>query len=196
VSSTSRNNYMKTRTLSKIIRLSCAVGVLTAAAVQATPITYTYTGTPFTSVTGPYTTSDKVTGSVELMSPLGPNMSLTPVTPLTFSFFDGVQTINNSSSNFATISFATGPTGAITGWLVELGTNTGFIGTVNTIAAFDSGQLLPLGTGSGIVLFAFNPGTWTSTTTSVPDACSTFGLLSLAVTALGVATRRFKWAAA
>src|SRR5439155_18345549 len=180
---------MKTRTLSKIIRLSCAVGILTAAAVQATPITYTYTGTPFTTVTGAYTTSDKVTGSVELMTPLGPNMSLTSVTPLAFSFFDGVQTINNSTSNFATISFATGPTGAIMGWLVEVGTGTGLIQTANTIAAFDSGQLLPFGTGSGSVVFAVNPGTWTATTTSVPDAGSTFGLLSLSVTALGGATR-------
>ena len=196
MSSTSRNNYMKTRTLSKIIRLSCAVGVLTAAAVQATPITYTYTGTPFTTVTGPYTTSDKVTGSVELMSPLGLNMSLTSVTPLAFSFFDGVQTINSSSTlNFATISFGTSPTGAITQWIVQIGTNTGLIQTANTIAAFDSGQLLPLGTGSGTVVFAANPGTW-SAITSVPDAGSTFALLSLSVTALGVATRQFKWAAA
>src|SRR5947207_9447252 len=113
---------MKTRTLSKIIRLSCAVGILTAAAVQATPITYTYTGTPFTTVTGPYTTKDKVTGSVELMNPLGPNMSLTSVTPLAFSFFDGVQTIHSSTSNFATICFATGRARAITPWLVGMGT--------------------------------------------------------------------------
>ncbi|HEY4757889.1 MAG TPA: hypothetical protein VIH43_04970, partial [Chthoniobacterales bacterium] len=85
---------MKTRTLSKIFLLSCVVTVLTAAAVQATLITYTYTGTPFTTVNGPYTTSDKVTGFVELMSALGPNLGpgLTSVTPLAFSFFDGVQT--------------------------------------------------------------------------------------------------------
>jgi hypothetical protein len=185
---------MKTRTLSKIIRLSCAVGVLTAAAVQATPITYTYTGTPFTTVTGPYTTSDKVTGSVELMNPLGPNMSLTFVTPLAFSFFDGVQTINSSSFTFANMSFATGPTGAITQWIVQVGTNTGIIQTANSIAAFDSGRLLPDGTGSGLVVFQPNPGTWS--TTSVPDAGTTFGLLSLSVTALGVATRQFKRAAA
>jgi hypothetical protein len=121
-------------------------------------------------------------------------MSLTSVTPLAFSFSDGVQTINNSSPlNFATIVFGTGPSGAITQWIVEIQTNTGIIETANTFTAFDSGQT---GTGSGIVLFAFNPGTWTSTTTSVPDACSSFGLLLLAVTALAVATRLFKWAAA
>ena len=186
---------MKTRTLSKIIQLSCAVGVLTGAAVQATPITYTYTGTPFTTVTGPYTTSDKVTGSVELMTPLGPNMSLTSVTPLSFSFFDGVQTIDSSSFTFVIMSFATGPTGAIAGWLVQVGTNTGIIQTANSIAAFDSGQLQARGAGFGEVVFAENPGTW-STTTSVPDAGSTFALLSLSVTALGLATRQFKRAAA
>jgi hypothetical protein len=189
---------MKTRTLSEIIRLSCAGGVLTAAAVQATPITYTYTGTPFTTVTAPYTTSDKVTGSVELMTPLRPNMSLTSVTPLAFSFSDGVQTINSFPLNFATIKFGTGPTGAITQWIVQLGSDTGgSIQTVNTIAAFDSGgQVVPPGGGFGRVVFAVNPGTWTSATTSVPDTGSTFGLLSLSITALGIATRQFKRAAA
>jgi hypothetical protein len=106
------------------------------------------------------------------------------------------QSTTAAPLNFATIEFGTGPTGAITQWIVEIGTNTGIIQTVNTITAFDSGQLLSTGTGYGIVLFAFNPGSWTSTTTSAPDAGSTFGLLSLAVTTLGVATRLFKWAAA
>ena len=190
---------MKTRTLSKIFLLSCGFSILTAAAVQANTITYTYNGTPFTNVSGPFTTSDKVTGFVELMSALGPNLGpgLTSVTPLAFSFSDGVQTISSFPLNFATIKFGTGPTGAITQWIVQLGSDTGgSIQTVNTIAAFDSGRLLPDGTGSGLVVFAFNPGTWTATTTSVPDAGSTFGLLSLSVMALGVATRQFKRAAA
>src|SRR5207302_284729 len=105
-------------------------------------------GTQFTTVTAPYTRSDKVTGSIELMTPLGPNMSLTSVTPLAFSFFDGVQTINSSSTvNFASISFGTGPTGAITQWIVQIGTNTGIIQTTNSIAAFDAGRLLPDGAG-------------------------------------------------
>jgi hypothetical protein len=186
---------MKTRTLSKIIRLSSAVGVLTAAAVQATPITYTYTGTLFTQVSGPYTTSDKVTGSLSFTDALAPNLSLTSVTPLAFSFFDGVQTIDSSNSTSVDVRFTTNSTGAITGWLLQFFSNTGRIETANTIVGLDLGQLAPFDTGAtGSVQFpgGLNPGTWSATTTSVPDAGSTFALLSLSVTALGVAARQFK----
>ena len=192
---------MKTRTLSKIIQLSSAVITLTAAAVQANPITYTYTGTPFTSVSGPYTTSDKVTGFVELMDPLGPNLGpgLTSVTPLAFSFFDGVQTIDSSNATSVDVRFTTNSTGAITAWLVQFFSNTGRISTVNSIVGQDLGQLVPFDTGPfGSVIYpgGLNPGTWTATTTSVPDAGSTFGLLLLSAAVLGVATRQFKRAAA
>jgi hypothetical protein len=108
---------LKTRTLSKIFLLSCVVTVLTAAAVQATLITYTYTGTPFTTVNGPYTTNDKVTGFLELTSALGANLGpgLTAVTPLAFSFSDGVQTIDSSNSTSVDVRFTTNSTGAIIG---------------------------------------------------------------------------------
>ena len=192
---------MKTRTLSKILRLSCAVTILTAAAVQANTITYTYNGTPFTNVSGPFTTSDKVTGFVELMSALGPNLGpgLTSVTPLAFSFSDGVQTIDSSNSTSVDVRFTTNSTGAITGWLLEFFSSTGRIETANTIVGLDLGQLAPFNTGAiGSVQFpgGLNPGTWSATTTSVPDAGSTFGLLSLSAAVLGVATRQFKRAAA
>src|SRR4051812_46238792 len=108
---------MKTRTLSKILLLSCVVTILTTAAVQATTITYTYTGTPFSTVSGPYTTSDKVTGFVELASPLAPNLGqcLMSVTPLAFSFSDGVQTIDSSNATSVDVRFTTNSTGAISG---------------------------------------------------------------------------------
>jgi hypothetical protein len=191
---------MKTRILSKILLLSCGFSILTAAAVQANPITYTYNGTPFTNVSGPFTTSDKVAGFVELMSALGPNLGpgLTSVTPLAFSFSDGVQTIDSSNSTLVDVRFTTNSTGAITGWLVEFFTNTGRIETANTIVGLDLGALVPFDTGpSGFVSYpgGLNPGTWTAST-SVPEAGSPFGLLSLSIAALGVATRKFKRAAA
>ena len=73
--------------------VALAVGFLTAASVQAIPITYTYTGNPFTTASGTYTTSDFVSGMLTLAGPLAANMPLTPVTPIAFSFSDGVQTL-------------------------------------------------------------------------------------------------------
>ena len=71
-----------------------ALSIAYPASVQAVPTTYQYTGNPFTFVTGPYTTSDFVTGMVTLAGPLPPNMP-SPVTPTAFTFSDGVQTITN-----------------------------------------------------------------------------------------------------
>ena len=153
-------------------------------------------------MSGPYTTSDKVTGFVELMDPLGPNLGpgFTSVTPLAFSFFDGVQTIDSSNATSVDVRFTTNSTGAITGWLVQFFANTGRIETANTIVGIDLGQLVPFDSTGPFAFVSYpgglNPGTWTATTTSVPDAGSAFGLLSLSVTALGVATRQLKRAAA
>jgi hypothetical protein len=177
--------------------LALAVGVLTAASVQAVPTTYEYTGNPFTSATAPYTTSDKVTGSVEFSSALAANMSFTMVTPLAFSFSDGVQTITNTNALGApSFSFGTGPTGAITVWLVDLSGPLGSIDTVggDSLSPGDIGTFaLPTGKVAGTNDTA---GTWTTLTAQVPDTGSTLSLMTLTLMALGLAARRFQRAAA
>jgi len=182
--------------------LALAVVVLSVTAVQAVPTTYVYTGNPFTDVTGPYSTSDFVTAMVTLASPLAANMPLTQVIPLAFSLSDGLQTITNSTAGSSTFHFATGPTGMITGWELGAQVGDGFPDAV----IFTFGSPFAPGVGGDQAGFdqngpnpgfAFNdnsPGTWTKA--AVPDAGSSLAVLSLSLTALGVAARQFKRGAA
>jgi hypothetical protein len=153
--------------------LTPSIAVLDVPAANANVI-LTYTGNDFTSVTSPYTTSDKVTASITLANPLGDNLNLAPVTPLAFSFNDGVQTLtqNNAGESFA---FTTNSTGVITNWDV-------FAAQQISIAPTDFNQIVTsnAATPDGIAdsaddlsIFAFasnsdNPGTWTETMTTPP----------------------------
>jgi hypothetical protein len=91
------------KALPKILLALTAVAALSLAhpaSLQAVPTTYQYTGNPFTVATAPYSTSDFVTGMVTLAGPLAPNMLLTSVLPIAFTFSDGVQTLTNVNVDF------------------------------------------------------------------------------------------------
>jgi hypothetical protein len=65
---------METLTLAAIrsslmLTAVAALSLAYPASVQAVPTTYVYTGNPFTFVTGPYTTSDFVSGMVTSAPP-------------------------------------------------------------------------------------------------------------------------------
>lgn len=194
----------------KKLSITAAIAVATmfaAASAQAIPITYVYTGNPFTVIsdgggTGPYNTSDSVTGSVELSTPLGDSFNGS-VTPIAFSFSDGVQTITNSSTlTTTTFLFQTDSSGAITHWFIVL-ENSLPSGATNNIdtsmeagLSGDTGRVFEPGVGEVLGANGFDPGTWNQKTSSVPDTGSSLALLSLSTTALGVAGRRFKRVAA
>jgi len=185
--------FMGMKPLPKILLALTAVAALSIACpapVQAVPTTYQYTGNPFTTATGNYTTSDFVSGMLTLAGPLAANMPLTAVTPIAFSFSDGVQTLTQSDVRFPGLFFfATGPSGAITQWEVQL---QGFgRGSLINTDDFLRGDLGISGGGSGA---SEAPGTWTSR--SVADTGSTLSLMTLTLMALGVAARHFKRAAA
>src|SRR5262245_27466589 len=118
------------KALPKILFALTAVAALPIAypaSVQAAPTTYVYTGNPFTNVGGQYTTSMFVTAMVTLASPLGANHDLsTPVTVISFTISDGVQTL---TSGLVENSFGTGPTGMITLWDVVVVGSSGSIFT-------------------------------------------------------------------
>src|SRR4029453_11853479 len=88
------------KALPKILLALTGVAALSLAypaSVQAS-VTYQYTGNHFTEVSGPYTTSMFVTVMVTFAAPLGGTLPpFTDVTPIAFTFFDGVQTLSSST---------------------------------------------------------------------------------------------------
>ena len=174
--------------------LALAVVILSVTAVQA-DTTYQYTGNPFQLTEGEYTTLDFVSAMVTLASPLGANLSEFEVTPLAFSLSDGVQTLSNLNAPFASFFFSTDQLGLITEWSVVAQNFTSAIGTNKNLFSplgFPTADLGLTTTGEGRV--EDSPGTWA--TAAVPDGGTSLALLSLSLTALGVAARKFKWAAA
>jgi len=81
------------RILIGIALLACLISGYANAA------TYTFTGNNFTSVNGVYTTAMKITGSVTTSVPIPPNSTEYDISGIltSWSFFDGVQTINNTN---------------------------------------------------------------------------------------------------
>lgn len=77
---------------------------------------YNYVGQNFTFATVPYTTSDRVTGSFTVATPLAANLSNYSFSPESFTFSDGVQTLTQAQyetvGTFA--NFSTDANGNIT----------------------------------------------------------------------------------
>lgn len=204
-----------------IAHILAAVMLAWAGAAQA--VMLHYSGNNFTSVntSGPttpadaYTTIDSVQGWIELASMLAPNLSSQLVTPLSFSFSDGVNTLTDSNATSSSFRFWTDDSGMPTQWefFVEAlflpgGTGTQkTISSSNTVPAIgpprssDSGQDVLCGPGSPpgqctsggdpfysqLAQVGGNPGTWEYRTNDVP-APATFALFGLGL--LGVGYRR------
>ena len=73
-----------------------------------------------TTATGPYTTTDSVTGSFTVSIALGDSLTNVSVTPSAYTFTDGVNTYTNANSTIADFSVSTSATGAIANWYVDL----------------------------------------------------------------------------
>jgi hypothetical protein len=146
------------------------LGGFAAGVLSASPVTYTYTGNDFQTATSPYTTSDFVSGFFTLASALGDNLVDDSVTPASYSFSDGVQTITSASPpTDVTFEVSTDASGNISGWFINLESPSPFfqISTETTPNQEDFGVSSG---GEGLNFFA--EGTWVMTgggTSPVPE---------------------------
>jgi hypothetical protein len=201
-------------------RLIC-LGLTTAAiAALCSPalanVIYTYTGAQYTNISnnqpGPapatYTTAMSITGTITLANALGANIANQTLTPLNFSFSDGVHTYtlaNSGGSAFTSFTnFSTNGLGQITGWNFRIDDLTAqgpggaaFIIHSDTIDAAEAhrcdltqnpGQCNTL---SGISTAAVvRRGAWTSPTLAAVPEPGILSLVALGLFAMGSRRRR------
>jgi hypothetical protein len=202
-------NAMCGLTIAVVLQLGLLAG-------SAQTYIYTYTGSDFTSVFNaaneltygivPYTTSDKITGSITFSAPLGDNYEGNPsATLLSFNFRDGVgpQNIAGNQAVFPYVgafTFGTDSSGAIVSWNFQV---TAFLPstpaeTKGIQTENDSGGVMDSGNldqESGIVgegSVSADPGVWLETIVPEPSVGRLFVSFAALIIGIRAVQRRFK----
>ena len=180
---------------------------------------YTYTGSDFTSffptAQGVFTSSDSITGSVTVATPLADNLSFSEVSFTSYSFSDGVDTLTNLNSapmSDAPAPFAfavsTDASGNIIAWSIDIQGTPGTSVENDNISTFnnapnglpptaDSGSNCPISCNfgpSGVIngSLASNSGTpGTFAVSAVPEP-STWAMMILGFCGVGFMAYRRK----
>jgi hypothetical protein len=147
-------------------------------------VTYSYTGNPFTTVVGNVQSGDFLSISMTLTAPLLASQADEVVTPISWSFSDGVtaDTLTNANHTyiFQGFEFATNASGDISGWAVgaNTGTASAFSWTANNWSIFGGITTLDEYYESFDVSYnQLDPGTWAVAAASTTPEPSTALLL-------------------
>jgi hypothetical protein len=147
----------------------CAMVVAASAGSAMADSQYSYQGNLFTDFSVGYSCPPTcaLSGSFTLANAIGPDNTVTFITPLTYSFIDGNQTFTPSNSSFMDIGFVTNSSGNIDEWIFEISSNSGNT-YVESEAVPGGGDLS--GNSSSLAFAAnTNPGTWSVVTTPEPS---------------------------
>ena len=180
--------------------LMCGL-LASTSALRADTFTYSYSGNDLgpdpPNSFAPFTSGDSITGYFTVASPLPVSQAFTDITSLvtSFSFSDGPETINSSTSLTGEgFGVATGPTGAIIAWEVLLQTAGGEIfscsGDPNQPCypgpGWGAGEGDEAFYGGGVGLIENDAGNWSAT--PEPSGPMLLGTIFLGV--LGMTLRR------
>jgi hypothetical protein len=177
--------------------LGCVVAFAATPAAKAGTITYAYTGNDFTTTDLPYTTSDFVSASFGLGSPLSDNLDDADETSaiVSWNISDGVDDLNAANASLAGFDVTTDGSGDITAWnfvaldltsFVEIASVNGI--TNNGIPIYDEA----LDSYSETENYG-NAGTWAETTVASTPEPSTTVLVSLGGALLLIGMKRKHW---
>jgi hypothetical protein len=140
-------------------------------------VLYQYDGNPFQSVAGRYTTSDSLSGTIEVASVLAPNLTNAAITLTDWSFSDGLKVFDatNSTSNSPMVS--TDGVGRIVSWSIDFSNAQGAVmGTFNNGPVDQIDQATDFTDGNSLASNMNLPGNWRL----VPEPSSgALGALSL-----------------
>jgi len=154
--------------------------------LAASSVTYTYTGNDFETATGPYTTSDFVSGYFTLAAALGDSMAFGSITPASYSFSDQVQTFDSASPPpDVTFEVATNASGQIDEWDISLQNGVDVVSTVSFSSDF--GEM-----SSGLGEVIGSPGGWqmSSGVTSPTPEPGNVALIALGLVGIAIIARK------
>ncbi len=163
--------------------LAWAPPVARAAAV------YQYAGNPFQMVAGRYTTSDSLSGTIQLPSALAPNLSNAAITLDGWSFSDGLKVFTPANSTAEPPRVSTDAAGLIVSWSFDFsgGAAVGVMGTFNNGPADQIDQATDFLDGNSLASNDGVPGSWAL----VPEP-STGALCAVSLSLLAAAGRRLR----
>jgi hypothetical protein len=147
--------------LQRIIALLAllATGIPVAARADAF---YHYAGQPFDSALGRYTTSDSLTGTIQVSAVLGPNLSNAAIALVSFSFDDQLKVFTPANSTPETPRVTTDAGGQIVNWSFDFSDASGEImGTFNNGPADEIDQASDFSGGNSLASNMNAPGSWT-----------------------------------